>query len=193
MGNSSSSSRSRFHDYDIVIDIESLEDAYEGWPITVTDDAKEQVLKLIEENRFKKAEEEANQHEGKRSRTNLVVSAIGLFNNGKTFLLNKLAKIFLPSDTSVHTRGLSFILPNPKVGSEFVLLDTAGTNSPMNVTGKHDTDDKMVAKRSTELFLQNLVVHLSDVLIVVVSHLTYVVKLFLCLFLNFVMQYSQAT
>ena len=61
-----------------------------------------------------------------------MVSAIGLFNNGKTFLLNQLAKIYLPSDTSVHTRGLSFILPDPEVGSDFVLLDTAGTNSPMN-------------------------------------------------------------
>ena len=50
---SSSRTRSPFYDYDIVIDIESLENTGEGRPITVTDYAKGAVLKQIELIRHK--------------------------------------------------------------------------------------------------------------------------------------------
>ena len=59
---SGSGTRTPFHDYDIVIDIESLENAGEGWPITVTDYAKGAVLKQIELTRRTEAHKEARDH-----------------------------------------------------------------------------------------------------------------------------------
>lgn len=61
----------------------------------------------------------------------VVVSAIGLFNKGKSFILNKLGKFNLPTAKSIHTRGLSFLLPDIDKNNQYVFLDTAGTNSPV--------------------------------------------------------------
>lgn len=60
-----------------------------------------------------------------------VVSVIGFFNKGKTFVVNKIADLNLPSARQVHTRGLSFILPGDERRQNCIFLDTAGTNSPV--------------------------------------------------------------
>jgi len=50
-------------------------------------------------------------------------------------LLNQLVGSSFPSSEKIHTRGLSFAFPKEdrhnKMGSKFLLLDTAGANSPL--------------------------------------------------------------
>eukprot|EP01120_Amphizonella_sp_Union-15-10_P016211 TRINITY_DN8475_c0_g1_i1.p1 TRINITY_DN8475_c0_g1~~TRINITY_DN8475_c0_g1_i1.p1 ORF type:complete len:650 (-),score=151.01 TRINITY_DN8475_c0_g1_i1:117-2066(-) len=107
------------------------------------------------------------------NQTNTLVSVSGLFNRGKTFLLNKLAKTALPSDYKVTTKGLSFVLPFDDNVKNLIFLDTAGTNSPLMLAHDESTNRLLIEKKSTELFLQDLVFAMSDVIIVVVNQLTW--------------------
>eukprot|EP01121_Diplochlamys_sp_Union-15-3_P013271 TRINITY_DN4095_c0_g1_i1.p1 TRINITY_DN4095_c0_g1~~TRINITY_DN4095_c0_g1_i1.p1 ORF type:complete len:658 (-),score=136.28 TRINITY_DN4095_c0_g1_i1:27-2000(-) len=107
------------------------------------------------------------------NKTNTIVSVSGLFNRGKTFLLNKLGKTSLPSDMKVNTKGLSFVLPDDDNVKNLIFLDTAGTNSPLQLSSEDRKNSALVEKKSTELFLQDLVYSLSDVIIVVVNQLTW--------------------
>ena len=59
-----------------------------------------------------------------------MVSSVGYFNKGKTFVINKTASLNLPSARELHTRGLSFVLPRDE-RQNWIFLDTAGTNSPV--------------------------------------------------------------
>jgi len=60
------------------------------------------------------------------------VCVVGLFDRGKTFLLNRLAKLDLGSGKRVSTRGISIKIPTVGTGQPFVLLDSAGTNIPLD-------------------------------------------------------------
>mmetsp|Transcript_12957 Transcript_12957/g.14348 ORF Transcript_12957/g.14348 Transcript_12957/m.14348 type:complete len:659 (-) Transcript_12957:41-2017(-) len=105
--------------------------------------------------------------------TNTIVSVSGLFNRGKTFILNKLAKTKLPSDFKVTTKGLSFILPQDDNVKNLIFLDTAGRNSPLSLSTSSVLDKVLAEKKTTELFMQDLIFDMSDVIIVVVNQLTF--------------------
>ncbi len=67
----------------------------------------------------------------------VVVSVVGLFDRGKTFLLNKLSGSQLPSSQRVHTKGISLKIPKGEgkglnLASNIVLFDTEGTNAPLS-------------------------------------------------------------
>ena len=68
---------------------------------------------------------------------NTTIGVVGLFNKGKTFVVNRLTGTSLPSDCKVNTRGLSMIIPRTGFGKEYVWLDTAGTNSPVTCLSPH--------------------------------------------------------
>ncbi|XP_062508855.1 uncharacterized protein LOC134185084 isoform X2 [Corticium candelabrum] len=155
-----------FEDYDIVIDIQSLKDAGHGWPIMVSPSALMAVKEKLKQHTDERARAIGDTQPC--SRREIVVSSVGYFNKGKTFVINKTASLNLPSARELHTRGLSFVLPRDE-RQNWIFLDTAGTNSPV----LDASDYEMIDKRSTELFLQKLVVTLSDVLIVVVNELTW--------------------
>ena len=55
-----------------------------------------------------------------------VVAVVGLFDKGKTFVLNNLTNCNLPSGKKVNTRGLSFKNVVVDYGTKLILLDTAG-------------------------------------------------------------------
>jgi hypothetical protein len=55
-----------------------------------------------------------------------VVAVVGLYDKGKTFVLNNLTQSNLPSGKKVSTRGLSFKNVLVDCGTKLILLDTAG-------------------------------------------------------------------
>jgi len=91
-----------------------------------------------------------------------------LYNKGKTLVINNLSDIQLPSGSKITTRGLSFVCPSSYEGS-MVFLDTAGTHSPVQV----HSEDALLDRRATELFVGDLVFDLADYFLVVVQDLTW--------------------
>lgn len=56
-----------------------------------------------------------------------MVAVVGLFDKGKTFVLNNLTNCNLPSGKKVNTKGLSFKNVVVDYGTKLILLDTAGS------------------------------------------------------------------
>ncbi|GAB5367045.1 hypothetical protein AAMO2058_001196500 [Amorphochlora amoebiformis] len=143
--------------YDWVVDITLLSDlASSGWRVSLSKafDAK---IKRDKESKQPKR----NGWEG------AVVGVVGLYDKGKTFVLNQITQADLPSGKKVSTKGLSF--KNVEVEhTNFVLLDSAGSYSPVKVI-----DDLSVAqKEATEMFLMDLIFDLSDYFVCVVNDFT---------------------
>ena len=61
------------------------------------------------------------------------MAVVGLYDKGKTFCLNNLSCSNLPSGKKVNTKGLSFKYVNIDEGTRLILLDTAGSYSPVKV------------------------------------------------------------
>lgn len=112
--------------YDIVIDIDNLIDLEEGWKIYFA----QRLLTRIEGAAVvNKPLDPETVNNLSLSTTKVVVSVLGLFNKGKTFLLNKICNENFDSGYKVTTRGLSF--KEPYDMNNIILLDTAGTSSPL--------------------------------------------------------------
>ncbi|KAL1510272.1 hypothetical protein AB1Y20_006594 [Prymnesium parvum] len=97
-----------------------------------------------------------------------VVAVLGLYDKGKTFLLNHLTDRKLPSGKKVATKGLSFKHVELDGGSSFILLDSEGSYSPVKVTDELS----VVEKEATELFLQEIIFEMSDYFLCVVNDFT---------------------
>ena len=93
----------------------------------------------------------------------VLVAVLGLFNRGKTFVLNQLAGLDLPSGWHAHTLGLAFKRPLRSSARSMLLLDTAGLDNPGG------TEPGADSHRSTDALVKALAVHLADVLLFVVS------------------------
>ena len=78
------------------------------------------------------------------------MAVLGLYDKGKTFVLNNLTETKLPSGKKVATKGLSFKHVEVDGGTRFVLLDSEGSYSPVKVCNELS----VVEKEATELFLQ---------------------------------------
>jgi hypothetical protein len=115
-------------------------------------------------------DEKSNIKEGVESfKRKTIVAVLGLFNRGKTHVLNQLAGIKLPSSKKPHTKGLSFMDPSHL---QWILLDTAGTNAPLGRV-QNDEEKALVQKRATEMFTQELAFAFADIIVVVVNELTW--------------------
>ncbi|CAF3926583.1 unnamed protein product [Rotaria sp. Silwood1] len=146
--------------YDVVIRINNLSDlSSQGWEILVGKHIKNVTRnKMIPENNAS----------GKASgelKEGVIVTILGAYNRGKTFLLKNLCKIELPDGNLVHTEGLS-ITAGRENYTNIVFLDTAGTDTPV-------TNDEIEFKRATEALLREVVLYLSTFLIIVVNRLRY--------------------
>lgn len=97
-----------------------------------------------------------------------VVAVLGLYDKGKTFVLNSLTESRLPSGKKVATKGLSFKHVEVDGGTRFVLLDSEGSYSPVRVCNELS----VVEKEATELFLQELITEMSDYFLCVVNDFT---------------------
>ena len=151
--------------YDVIIDIKSIKDINKGWEIKMSEKGLQNYIKYNKDKIIK-------------------IGVIGNSNKGKSFLLSKISKIDLPSGTSIRTEGLSVKYPELDLFQDrkIALLDSAGLETPV-LKNSEDVNsglalkdlfkEKSREKLITELFLQNYIISVSDILIIVVGILTY--------------------
>jgi predicted GTPase len=103
-----------------------------------------------------------------------IISVIGNKNSGKSFVLHLLTGKNIPNGYTVTKEGLSFIIPEDEDNKEdnFILIDTAGTESPLLIEGNNnltlEIKDKMAKDRQiTDYFLQKFILEKSDIFIFV--------------------------
>lgn len=115
----------------------------------------------------------------------VIVSVIGNRNKGKSYMLSKLANIQLPCGTSVRTEGISAKYPEID-NTSLLVLDSAGfetalvetedfkLSNKIDPTTAEEMKNEIARDRSVvELFTQKFVLSNSDVIIAVVSQLTF--------------------
>ncbi len=155
--------------YDIILKINSIRDILNGWTIEFSEKGKESYEKM-------------------KTKDFLKVGVAGIGNKGKSFLLQKLANIELPTGTSIKTEGLSIKCPD--INSEnqnIILIDSAGSETPLIEDANFDFNkykdnplelkeqlDNLARDKSlTESFLQNIIINESNMLLILVGNLTY--------------------
>ena len=155
--------------YDIILKINSIRDILNGWAIEFSEKGKEI-------------------YETMKTKDFLKVGVAGLGNKGKSFLLQKLANIELPTGTSIKTEGLSIKCPD--INSEnqnIILIDSAGSETPLIEDANFDFNkykdnpkelkeqlDNLARDKSlTESFLQNIIINESNMLLILIVKLTY--------------------
>uniref|UniRef100_A0A7S2U4D3 G domain-containing protein n=1 Tax=Lotharella oceanica TaxID=641309 RepID=A0A7S2U4D3_9EUKA len=143
-------SRSALDMYDRIIDINLLADlADNGWKVEYAERSK------------------AQRQEERTDWAGAVVAVVGLYDKGKTFVLNHLTGANLPSGKKVRTKGLSFKHMDVD-GTQFVLLDSAGSNSPVRV----ENELSVYQKEATEHFILDIIFEVSDYFICVCNDFT---------------------
>lgn len=96
------------------------------------------------------------------------VAVTGLYDKGKTFVLNNLTLSNLPSGKKVNTKGISFKHVNVDGGTNLIIVDTAGSYSPVII----ENEFSIVEKEATEMFILDLVFDIADYFICVVNDFT---------------------
>lgn len=91
-----------------------------------------------------------------------------MYDKGKTFVLNNLTLSNLPSGKKVNTKGISFKHVNVDNGTNLILVDTAGSYSPIKI----ENELSIVEKEATEMFILDLVFDIADYFICVVNDFT---------------------
>ena len=153
--------------YDIIINIKSiraLSDKDEGWPIKWNQN-------------YNNIKEFLNLNQRL-----LKIGILGNGNMGKSFLLSKIFKENIPSGFSVITEGISIKINKEK---NYALFDSAGLQTPLiqnkKIFNKSLDNEKEYNeyvslykdKTQTENFIQNLILHLSDMILIVVGKITF--------------------
>jgi hypothetical protein len=99
--------------YDIIVNINSIKGIKYGWPIRFNEKGKKHYNEM-------------------KTKESLKIGIIGNGNKGKSFFLQKLAKVELPKGTSIKTEGLSLKYPEFKdSNNNIILLDSAGLETPL--------------------------------------------------------------
>ena len=165
--------------YDVIIDIDSINSLKKaGWQIKYNEERKEIYEKIISEQTIK-------------------LGVLGINNVGKSYLLSKIVKVDIPTGYSIETKGISIKYSESKKGEEkgICILDSAGFETPLLI-GKEDKENRMNEnedqnknieslinrdiieeelskdKAQTERFIEELIISLSDIIILVVGKLT---------------------
>ena len=84
-----------------------------------------------------------------------VVAVLGLYDKGKTFVLNHLTESKLPSGKKVSTKGLSFKHVDVE-GTRFIVLDSEGSYAPVKVENEMSVLEKEISER----FIQDVIFEL---------------------------------
>ena len=118
--------------YDIIFKINSIRDILNGWNISFSEKGKEYYEKMKVKNFLK-------------------IGVTGVGNKGKSFLLQKLANIELPTGTSIKTEGLSIRCPDiDSENQNIILLDSAGSETPLiedfEISGKYNNEEQLYNK-----------------------------------------------
>ena len=199
--------------YDVVVDAKSFEDLGDsGWNVQLSKTAKEPLdeenkKKVIEElqNKFAKAKKKADKtalekqlketeekintytkYDQWKAQDRPVIGVIGQGNRGKSFILSKVADFELPTGHNIITKGVSVKYIDLSESNRFILLDSAGSSTPLLETTNFSLDmdlspeearKKVNAicrdKTQSEIFLQNFVIEQSNIIIAVVGQMTY--------------------
>ncbi len=141
--------------YDWIVDISMLGDLTgKGWRVDFSESFAKRAA----------SEAKGSSDEGWEG---AVVAVVGLYDKGKTYVLNQITQSKLPSGKKVSTKGLSFKHVSVE-STNFVLLDSAGSYSPVKVIN----DLSVAQKEATELFLMDLIFDVADYFICVVNDFT---------------------
>ena len=169
--------------YDVVIDINSIKSLKNDcWEIKYNKERENIYNEIVGEQTIK-------------------IGVLGLNNVGKSYLLSKIVNIEIPSGYSVETKGISIKYSEGKKGEEenICILDSAGFETPLlrqrNDDNKKDEkkadelrhsinneveniikidpeEELSRDKAQTERFIEQLIISLSDLIILVVGKLT---------------------
>ena len=165
--------------YDVVIEIDSINTLTKtGWKINYNEKRKEIYDDIIQKETLK-------------------IGVLGLNNVGKSFILGLLSKYRVPTGYSIETKGISikYTKGEENCDTNICLLDSAGIETPLlideikdkeepiNENAQKNEVDKNLSimdkleeiskdKSQTERFIEELIISLSDMLILVVGKLT---------------------
>lgn len=159
---SKSEKKKNFPAYDLIININSLKTSEIGWEIEKSRDYPSKIRDLT------------------------TVGIVGRENTGKTFILNKICGLNLPSGCVLNTKGLSVKFSN---NNSFVCLDSGGLQTPVfyydeTVMMRYETNkddlkknqnlrNEMINDRTlTDLFIQDFILDTCEVIIIVVGQLS---------------------
>ena len=161
--------------YDVVVDITSIKALRtKGWKIFYNKARREVYLKIISDETIK-------------------LGVVGLNNVGKTFVLSKISRAPLQSGYSLETKGISIKYSEKEKGEEagICILDSAGFETPLLKEDLEDNkklneersefdknlqygieDDLSKDKAQIERFIEQLIISLSDMIIIVVGKIS---------------------
>ena len=157
--------------YDIVLNLKSLDNLTEGFPIECTEKGRKKINEFKEQN-------------------GCVITAIGNSNKGKSYILSKISEFDIPSGYHVTTHGLSILFPDnltKESNNRYIILDTEGSQNAITINDekreeieKLKEDEKIEKteeisrdKQMTENFLQAFALDSSHIVIAVVGQLTF--------------------
>jgi HSP20 family molecular chaperone IbpA len=131
--------------YDVVLDIDNIVHLRQGWKVYVSTRNEQQISFDVKNPKN-------------------IVSVLGLFNHGKTFVLAHLTSENLKHGYRVSTKGISLKMSTVPTSQNFISIDTRGSDSCVGFTNLNE-------HRATDAFLRELALHLSTVVIIVVNRL----------------------
>ncbi|CAE7808761.1 unnamed protein product [Symbiodinium sp. CCMP2456] len=98
-----------------------------------------------------------------------IVAVVGLFDKGKTFLINKLFRVNLPSGKLHTTKGLSFLWIEER---RMLVLDSAGVQSTVSYRAQA-VQDAILDAQTTESLVFEMISRIAHHMIFVVNDLTW--------------------
>ena len=162
--------------YDWVCEITKLTAvSQEGWKLQYSDNFLRNMTELehrmlLGQTEPTDADSDAGSEQGdmgSQGWAGAVVAVLGLFDKGKTFVLNHLTESALPSGKKVSTKGLSFKHVDVE-GTKFIILDSEGSYAPVKV----ENELSVVEKEMSEHFIQDVIFELADYFLCVVNDFT---------------------
>ena len=151
------------NDYDIIVHIDSIKDINKGWKIEMNERGKQIYEKYKNSNTLK-------------------IGVIGNGSKSKSFILSKISKMSIPSEMGTKVEGLKIKYPDLEQynnrcivyfnSSEFerpALLSQGKSDEEKDKLFKEKCRDKIIVK----LFMENYIIHNSNILIVVVDTLSF--------------------
>jgi len=99
-----------------------------------------------------------------------IVAVVGLFDKGKTYLINKLFGLNLPSGKLFTTKGLSFFWAEER---RMLIVDSAGVQATVSYRGSGQDVQPIVDAQTTESIIFEVISRMAHYLLFVVNDLTW--------------------
>lgn len=99
-----------------------------------------------------------------------IVAITGLFDKGKTWIINKLFGVNLPAGKLRTTQGLSFLWIEER---RILVLDSQGVQAPVSYRGRAGAPEPILEAQTTESLVFELISRISHYMIFVLNDLTW--------------------